>query len=259
MADIVVKNFDLYNTVFYWVSYNPVSLNTTYEQELNVAKSYYTTFTTSNIYGSQIDFFNKLAGQSVTSPGINFNITIQTMPLLWGKYWWEQLMYYTNYRVVTAVADSNPNLYTDFSESVGTLYYVSRNNSNQYLADKPFNRVIENLLIPNLNETITSFFVEVLSTSNINSNNINLSAAKYANNDLQSVINSNPALTGYINETYGWLSRLLPFNTIFIGNLITPYYWSVPINYENSTLQVDFSNASVSTNVQLTINNLKAT
>lgn len=258
MAETVVKTFDLYNTVFYWVSYNPVDVAENYSEELNVGKSYYSTFYSSNIFGSQIDFFNKLAGQDITSPNINFNTTIQEMPIYWGKYWWEQLMFYTNSNVVNAVSSSNPELYTEFSESIGTLYYISRNNSNQYASDKPYSRILDNLLIPGLDETITNFYIEVMDVFNTNNVEINLSAANYANTDLETMITSNVGLTSYINEYYGWLSQLLPFNTIFIGNLFVPYMWKTFISYENSTIEVDYSNNSISSPVQLTTENLKA-
>ncbi len=247
----VIRTYDLYNTTFYWLGYEIPS----FQIEQNVSQSYYWVFNSSNIIGSQIDFFNTLAGK--TNPGNVFtlNSTFARLPVLWQKYWWDEAMYYSHPLALSAIKIDSPDYYQLFSESVGTLYYLSRFNNLNNKQTVPYSLVIKHLLIPDLPESINSFYQTVnnLFVANISAigptgtdtapNNSNLIMA---DTDLTRRITSNLSLTAAINNLYSGISAFLPYNTTIEGNLLTPYYWGVSANCENSIINVGIDNTTIS-------------
>ena len=266
MSESVIKTFDLYNTTFYWSVFNDYpdgnywsSPEWEYSDVMSVAKAYYATDYSSNVIGHQVDFFNTLAG--ITTEGadstLNFNLRLTqslTGPdLLWGKYWWDELYFYANPLVRETVFSTAMDTYQYFSNSVGTLYYIGD-------LVVPYNYVIQDLLIPGLALELTNFFGKTLGYAAENSANVDLVGAGDPAADRQSVFDAGPDLKTYIDDSFEFLSGLLPFNNSFDGNLITPIEWSVDIPYEGTeyTLNVNFNNNATSAPVQLNFENLKA-
>ena len=268
MAD-VVQTFDLYNTTFYWNGYTIPNFTT----QLNVAQSYYIAQYSSNPIGSQIDFFGNLAGVSARNPVFTVNSTIDSLPYLWGRYWWEEAMYYSNSVVLSAITGLYPSYYQTLSESIGTLYYLTRFNNLKNQQTVPYSTVISPLLVPGISNSINSFY----STANnlfvtniaaigpngtdVSPNNSNLIMA---DTDLSRRITSNAGLTSTVNSLYPKLNRFLSYNNTIIGNLITPYNWSYIMVYENDqftgvsrTIAVDQTNTTISTQTQLPVSALK--
>ena len=274
MAETVVKTFDLYNTTFYWNGYSIPGFDT----QLKVAKAYYIAQQSSNVIGSQIDFFNELAGSVDQNPSFSINsvsatITIDSLPYLWGKYWWDEAMYYTSSTVLSAIANSKPLYYQIFSESVGSLYYISRFNNLKNTETIPFNTIIEPLLPAGISESTKDFYQVANSLFVTNIANIGPGTGTdvapansnliMADTDLNRRIASNDPLLTTVNNLYPALYRFLPFNTNVIGNLITPYSWTVIMPYEdsdtttNNTIAVDQTNTTTARTTQLSISALK--
>ena len=257
----VVKTFDLYNTTFYWKGYSQPG----YTTELSVAQAYYTVQYSSNPIGSQIDFFSQLANSSVPNPSFNLNgINLTTLPYLWSKYWWDEAMYYTNNVVLNALTTSFPFYYQSYSEVVGSLYYV---------ANAPYNILTSNLLIPGLSDIINKFYSTANSLFNTNISKIGPttidtdSAAgnlTLASTDLSRRVAGTNKIVNNINSLYPILSRYSSFNNNVVGNLITPYSWTTNIEYEDTstagdtTITVDMTNTTASTQTQLTTKTLQA-
>ena len=89
MSQTVIRTFDLYNTTFYWLGYAIPN----YQIEQSVAQANYFVNFSSNIIGSQIDFFNTLTGISAiqnTSNVFSLSVSYNNLPYLWQKYWWYQ-------------------------------------------------------------------------------------------------------------------------------------------------------------------------
>jgi hypothetical protein len=274
MAETVVKTFDLYNTTFYWNGYSIPGFDT----QLKVAKAYYIAQQSSNVIGSQIDFFNELAGLVDQNPSFSINsvsatITIDSLPYLWGKYWWDEAMYYTTSTVLSAITNSKPLYYQTFSESVGSLYYISRFNNLKNTETIPFNTLIEPLLPAGISEATKDFYQVANSLFVTNIANIGPGTGTdtapansnliMADTDLNRRIASNTLLLTTVNNLYPALYRFLPFNTNVIGNLITPYSWTVMMPYEdsetttNNTIAVDQTNTTTARTTQLPISALK--
>ena len=265
MSESVTKTFDLYNTTFYWSVFNDYpdgnywdSPEWEYSDVMSVAKAYYATDYSSNVIGHQVDFFNTLAG--ITTEGadsaLNFNLrltqSLTGTDLLWGKYWWDELYFYANPLVRETVFSTAMDTYQYFSDSVGTLFYID--------TAVPYNYVMDSLLIPGLASELTSFFGKTLGYAAENSANVDSVGAGAPTADTQSVYDAGPGLKTYINDSFQFLSGLLPLNNSFNGNLITPIEWSVDIPYEGTeyTLNVNFNNNATSAPVQLNFENLKA-
>lgn len=272
MSNIVVNTFDLYNTTRYWTGYNFPEYSTL----LQLASAYYFTQFSSNPYGSQIDFFKQLAGVESDNPTFqvtysNRALTIDTIPYLWGKYWWDRAIYYSNTTIYNQLTSVAYDYYQPFSESVGTLYYLSRVNNLQNSQTKPYSLVIESLLQPDVSETINSFYLSANSlfltnkayigpgtgtdTAPGSGSNSNLIQA---DTDLTRRITSNTSLTATVNNAYFNIYQFLPYNTTVVGNFLTPYFWGLSANCEGSTINVDVTNKNISTQLQLKTNELIA-
>jgi hypothetical protein len=262
MSDSVVKTFDLYNTTFYWNGYTMPE----YETELNVARAYYTAQYSSNPLGSQIDFFAELANEYNQNPVFTLSgTTIENLSYLWAKYWWEEAMYYSSTVVLSAITTKYPEYYQSFSESVGSLYYLSRFNNLQNTETIPYSTVIDSLLPPGLSDSIQTFYSEANSLfidnlQAIGDDGVNL---LMADADLTRRIASNVSLSATVNNLYPILYKFLPYNTSVIGNYFTPYNWYVQMPYEDfntilaRTISVDQTNTTISTQTQLSVSALK--
>lgn len=263
----VVRNFDLYNTTFYWNGYTGVP---TLSTELEVAKAYYIAQYSSNPIGSLVDFFASLAGQITPNPCFTVPLTINTMPYLWARFWWDEAMFYTLNFVTSAISVTYPNIYQTLSESIGSLYFISRVNNLLNEQTVPYNTLIDRLLLPavSLNvqsfyQTANSLFVSNISAigpigTDISPNNSNLIMA---DTDLNRMITANLGLTAAINTLYSSLSSFLSFNTIEIGNLIVPISWTTTLLYESqtNTITVDFKNRNINSSNQLELETLMYT
>ena len=251
---IEVRTFDLYNTTQYWEGYVVPG----YEIEQEVSQSFYATKFSFNPIGSVIDFF-----QTIPNTQLEY---------LWKKYWWDEAMYYSHPVALSAVKASDPDYYQDFSESVGTLYWLSRQNNLNNTATKPYSPVISALIKPEVVADVDAFYLiaNALFVSNVeyigpgtgtdtlpgSAGNSNLIMA---DTDLTRRITSNLSLTAAVNELYPDIYEFLPFNTTVIGNLFTPYYWSLSAYNETQLIYVDFTNTNINSIKQLTTADLVAT
>jgi hypothetical protein len=204
---------------------------------------------------------------------VSATITINSLPYLWGKYWWDEAMYYTSSTVLSAITNSKPLYYQTFSESVGSLYYISRFNNLKNTETIPFNTLIEPLLPAGISEATKDFYQVANSLFVTNIANIGPGTGTdtapansnliMADTDLNRRIASNTLLLTTVNNLYPALYRFLPFNTNVIGNLITPYSWTVMMPYEdsetttNNTIAVDQTNTTTARTTQLPISALK--
>lgn len=244
-----VRTFDLYNTTKYWVGYTIDE----YELEQIVAQQYYTVQFNSNPIGAAIEFF-------IAIPQISLNY-------FWKKYWWDEATYYSNPLILSGASLSASDYYQHFSESVGTLYYISRFNNLNNTQTKPYSPVISRLIRADISSAIDSFYSVANSLFAANIVNIGPTGTDISPNDgnlimadtdLTRRITSNNSLTAAVNSSYSSLSSFLPYNTNVIGNLLTPYYWQLSANNEDTSITVDFNNNNVNTIKQLTTHTLIA-
>lgn len=263
MATTVVNNFDVYNTTNYWLGYSIPG----YTVEQNITQIYYSTQFSSNIIGSQIDFFNSLAGNPISNPNFNsVGITLDDLPYLWKNYWWEEGIYYSHPIVKSNIFSVAPDYFQLFSESVGSLYFIAKNNNFSNTETVPFNTIISSLLVPGVSGIVASFYQ---SANNLFINNIqnigpgtgtditpNNEALIMADTDLERRISSNTVLAETVNELYPKIKDFLPINTDVIGNLIAPYSWRISANNEFTNINVDFINDNLENLQQLTVSTL---
>jgi hypothetical protein len=266
MATTVVKTFDLYNTNIYWYGYTFPG----YETEQSITKAFYSTQFSSNPIGSKVDFFKELAGDSQNNQVFSITTTIDELPVLWGKFWWDEAMYYS-YPSVYKLISADSLYYRTFSESVGTLYYLTAYNTNKNINTKIYNSIIDSLLVPGLSGSIAQFYstVNTLFINNIakigpgTGTDVSPGSAVngtliMANTDYGRRVDSSDSIIQSINDLYPQLANFLPFNTDIIGNLLTPYAWSVSATCEDVQINVDFTNTNTQNNKQLNTNTLIA-
>jgi hypothetical protein len=266
MATTVVRTFDVYNTSIFWYGYTFPG----FETEQYITKAYYLTQFSSNPIGSRVDFFKELEGISQNNQTFSITTTIDELPVLWGKFWWDEAMYYSSPTVYRLITEDSL-YYRLFSESVGTLYYLTAYNTNENTNTKIYNSIIDSLLVPGLSSSIIKFYTaantlfvnnierigpgtgtDVAPGSGVNGNLI------MANTDYERRVNSSDSILESINSLYPQLANFLPFNTNIIGNLLTPYAWSVSATCEDIDINVDFTNSNVQSYKQLTTNTLIA-
>lgn len=262
----IVKTFDLYNTTIYWYGYNFPGFQT----QQQVTQAYYFAKFSSNPIGSQVDFFKELTGVPQNNQVFTITTTIDRLPVLWGKFWWDEAMYYSHPAVYEIITENSP-YYRVFSESIGSLYYLTTYNTNNNNDTKTYNSIIDNLLVPGLSSSIAAFYstanslfvnniakigpgtgTDVTPGSAVNGTLI------MANTDYQRRLDSSESIVNSINDLYPQLSNFLPFNNTIIGNLLTPYSWSVSATCEDNNIQVDFTNSNINNFKQLTTKTLIA-
>lgn len=257
MATSVIRTFDLYNTTFYWLGYSIPE----YEIEQEVAQARYYVSFSSNIIGSEIDFYNRLGNiKNDNNSVFTLNTSLTSLSYLWKKYWWDEAMYYSHPITLNTIKQNIPSVYQDFSESVGSLYYISRLNNLNNTESVPYNTIITNLLPRGVSDSVNNFYLKansmfVTSTSNSASN----IAFNMANADLTRREDSNAGLVAVIANRYPNLVDFLPYSTESIGNLLTPYYWSVSANCEGNVIKLGINNTTIQTLVQPPTNTLIAT
>jgi hypothetical protein len=268
MAETVINTFDLYNTTRYWYGYNFPG----YTTEQQVASAYYATQFSSQPLGSQVDFFINLAEGSNSNIAFNvYNTTIDSLPYLWGKYWWDKAVYYSNSTVFNTLTARASEYYQPFSESVGSLYYISRVNNLQNEYTKVYNPIIAPLISLEISEAINTFytvandlflnnksFIGPGTGTDTNPGSGANGTLIQADTDLTRRITSNQPLTATINNIYSKIYMFLPFNTNVLGNQLTPFFWSLTANCENTTINVDFTNRDVIQPTQLVTGDLVA-
>jgi hypothetical protein len=275
MAENVVNTFDLYNTTNYWGGYNFPG----FPREQTVTFAYYTAQFSSNPVGSQVDFFREVAGNRQQNPSFSIlsttgsvsGYTIDTMPYLWGKYWWDHATYYSHPITYSIISQTDPAYYQVFGESAGSLYFLSYVNNLQNASTKCYNPIIETLLNINISTAIDAFY-SVANTLFL-TNKVNLGPGAgtdtapgtgpnatliQADTDLNRRIASLPGIKSKVNTLYPALSAFLLFNNVVIGNMVTPYTWSLSANCEGSDIFVDFTNRNTQSPKQLVTNDLKA-
>lgn len=261
----VVNNFDLYNTTNYWLGYSLPG----YTVEQNITQIYYSTQFSSNIIGSQIDFFNALAGNTVDNPVFTTTeVSLDELPYLWENYWWDEAIYYAHPAVKAGIFSTSPDYYQLFSETVGSLYFVSKTNNLSNTETIPYNAIITSLLPPGVSDSVTQFYQIVNNLFITNVENIgpgngtdtvpDNESLIMADTDLERRLSSTTTIQEKINGLYPKIKNLLPINTTVVGNLITPYNWSLSANVESTDISVDFINTNLLTNKQLTVTTLKA-
>lgn len=277
MADLVVNNFNLYNTTKYWTGYSFPG----YTTEQQVASTYYFIQFSSSPYGSQIDFFKELTGEINQNPTFQLNtlftqlsgqtISLETLPYLWSKYWWDKATYYSNsivYNTLTATASA---YYQGFSESIGSLYYISRVNNLQNTETKVYNIILKPFINQEISQAIDSFYITANALFLTNKAYIGPGTGTdtnpgtgqngtliQADTDLTRRITSNLSLTATVNNLYSKLYRYLPYNTEVIGNQLVPYYWGLSANCEQTPIIVDFTNRNIIDSTQLVTEDLIA-
>ena len=259
MATTVVRTFDLYNTSLYWNGYTFSG----YQTEQYITQSYYLTQFSSNPIGSKVDFFKELTGVPQNNQVFSITTTIDNLSVLWGKFWWDEAMYYSHPSVYELISANSP-YYRTFSESVGTLYYLTAYNTNNNADTKTYNSIIDDLLVPGLSSSIAAFYstVNTLFINNIakigpgTGTDVTPGSAVngtllMANTDYERRVNSSESILQYVNELFPQLANFLPFNTNVIGNLLTPYAWSVSATCEDIPINVDFTNTNTQPYKQL--------
>lgn len=232
MAEIIVRTFDLYNTTVLLPGYTI----TGYEKEFNLTRDYYSTDYSSNPVGSKVDFFTQLddpcSGVFNPNPIFNVGVGLSGLSPLWFEQWWDEAMYYSHPLVLEQLRSSNPSTYQSFSDSVGTLHYVSNSAT-------PINPVLNNKVPP-----------RILSNMSRLNRLLNIDLKAYTPTGFGPYTNKlNAQLTQYtsaantvkskVNQQFNSINRKLPLNVVQTGNLITPSTWKYDTKIQGVNTAVD--------------------
>ena len=243
MAQNVVKTFDYYNTLVLLPGYTVPG----YDDELGITKASYSTDFSSNPIGSKVDFYNHLNDPClfVYAPNPVFTIpkSLSALDPQWFNGWWDNAMFYSHPLVTQQLKEDNPDIYQDFSDSVGYLSYAPTTDDqtdptygNDAISPAIKSKIPNRLLdqINNLNSSVLGKFANFTPPGLGPIKNTFLSqvnAFKSTASSLQS------AITGDV----GALKNKLPFSTNLTGNLITPPNWSHSYNIEGIKSTVDIA------------------
>lgn len=218
MAEQVIRTFDLYNTSVLLPGYTIPE----YENEFGVTRAFYSTDFSSNPIGSKLDFFAQLddpcVGVLSANPIFAVPIGLSAMNPLWFDQWWDEAMFYSHPKVLEQLMLSNPQTFQEFSDSVGTNFFIADENSpvNPSLN----NKIPRNLLqqMSKLNKLINIDF-KAFTPPGIGPNTTKYTA------QLNQFTNSIANVKNIVNEKFANITRKLPMNVQQVGNLITPANW----------------------------------
>ena len=218
MAEQVIRTFDLYNTTVLLPGYNIPG----YEKQFDLTRSYYSTDFSSNSIGSKVDFFVQMddpcVGVLTPNPVFTVPIGLSGLDPLWFDQWWDEAIYYSHPNVLEQLQKSNPATYQNFSDSVGTLFYLSD-------PESPVNPVLNSKIPKNILARMTRLNSLV---------NIEYKAytptgfgpdTKRAASQLAQYTKSITNVKDIVNEKFSSIKRKLPLNVVQTGNLITPKNW----------------------------------
>lgn len=240
MAQAVVKTFDYYNTRIVLPEYSVPG----YEKETDLSRAYYSADFSSNPIGSKVDFFVQLRDPCVAiyapNPVFEVPVGLSGLSPQWFDGWWDDAMFYSHPRVKQQLTAANPDVYQDFSESVGSLSYVSTD------AD-PINPLLNSKIPPTVLAQMNSLNTKVKTNfstytpSGMGASNIALV------NQIQAFTNSVAKVRQTVEAGYGLLKNKLPFAVLLVGNLITPNDWKAGAKIEGISTAVDRINNIIKT------------
>ena len=237
----VVKNYDYYNSMKLLPGY----VLSGYEDEQGITKAYYSTDFSSDPIGSKADFFNHLNDPclDINDPSPVFTVpkSLTALDPQWFNGWWDNAMYYSHPLVKTAICATNPNIYQDFSDSVGYLGYTptSTDPTDPTYGNDAISSAITHKIPSNLLSLANGLNSSVCSSLKINTPNSLLSNSKTALNQIQALQNISTSLQSTLINQVGALKNKLPFATNLTGNLITPTNWSHSYNIGGIKTTVD--------------------
>ena len=236
MAQQVIKTFDYYNTLTLLPGYTVPG----YEDEQSIAKAEYSTDFSSNPIGSKIDFYNHLNDPclGIQDPNPVFTIpkSLSALNPQWFNGWWDNAMFYSHPLITDQLKLDNPQIYQDFSDSVGTLVYVptaedpndpAYGNDAISPAVTGAGKIPNNLLnqINSLNSSVLNKFNGFTPTGLGPLKGTFLNQVKAFKTGAASLQNAIPGKVGA-------LKNKLPFSVNLTGNLVTPTNWNHSINIE---------------------------
>jgi hypothetical protein len=243
-ATQVTRNYDYYNSTTLLPGY----ILSGREDEQSIAKAYYSTDFSSDPIGSKADFFNHLKDPclDINDPSPVFNIpkSLSALDPQWFNGWWDNAMYYSHPLVTASISASNPDVFQEFSDSVGYLSYTpteSDPNSPTYGNDAISSAIAHK--VPNkLLGLINGLNSNALANFKINAPGSVNSKSKTFLSQVQALQKVSSSLQQTLTDQVGGLKNKLPFATNISGNLITPTGWSHSYNVEGIKTAVNSIN-----------------
>jgi len=232
MAEQVIRTFDLYNTSVLLPNYNIPG----YENEFNISRAYYSTDFSSNPIGSKVDFFTQLddpcVGVLSANPVFTVPIGLSALNPLWFDQWWDEAMFYSHPLVLEQLKANNPNTFQDFSESVGTNYFVANSAApvNPSLNSKIPRNILEKM--SKLNSLLNTDY-KAFTPPGFGPNTSKLTS------QLKQFTNSIPSVKNIVNNKFPSINRKLPINVQQVGNLVTPPNWKLDTVVQGVNTAVD--------------------
>jgi len=243
-AQFVVQSIDYYNTLLTIPGYTVPG----YQDEQYITKAHYSTDFSSNPIGSKIDFFTHLNDPcvSIVAPHPIFTIPkpLSALDPQWFSGWWDQAMYYSHPLVKEQLSANYPNIYQDFSDSVGTLAYAP---TEQDYNSPAFGRDTINPSIQH--KVISDLFNEMDKLNNdmfklyqaATPKGLGLKSDTFLGQVLSRQSGSY-SVKLQVKGKFGALTAKLPLDTILGGNLNADPLWSNKSTINNIQAAVDKAN-----------------
>jgi len=243
-AQFVVKSVDYYNTLLTIPGYTVPG----YENEQYITNAHYSTDYSSNPIGSKIDFFTHLNDPciSIVTPHPVFTIPkpLSALDPQWFSGWWDEAMYYSHPLVRAQLSANYPNIYQDFSDSVGTLAYAPENpdyNSPSF-GRSTVNPSIQHKIIGDLFKEMDKLNNNMFKLYNdFSPKGLGLKNDSFLGQVLSQQAGAH-SIKLQMKGKFGALSVKLPMDTILGGNMNSDPLWSNNSTIEGITAAVDKAN-----------------
>jgi hypothetical protein len=243
-AQVVIQSVNYYNTLLTIPGYTVPG----YESEQYITKAHYSTDFSSNPIGSKVDFFVHLNDPcvSIVAPHPVFTIPkpLSALDTQWFNGWWDQATYYSHPLVRSQLSASYPNIYQDFSDSVGTLAYAPVNtdyNSPAFGRDT-INPSIQHKVIADLFREMDKLNNDMFKLySSFSPKGLGLKNNSFIGQVLSQQAGAH-SIKLQIKGKFGALTAKLPLDKILGGNLNSDPLWNADSTIKNINEKVDKAN-----------------
>lgn len=241
-ATQVIKTYDYYNTLTLLPGY----IMPGYEDEQNIARAHYSTDFSSNPIGSKVDFFVHLNDpcKAITDPNPVFSVpkSLSALDPQWFDGYWDNAMFYSHPLVTSQLTALHPDIYQNFSDSVGTLVYVPPEydpTNPEVFGRASVNSALSNKIPANLFGALDALNNDVFKLyDKFTPSKLGLTKNSFIGQVLAHQGTSNTLQLG-LKTRFGSLKVKLPFSTKITGNMFNPEDWAHKNVIEGINANVD--------------------
>ena len=216
-----------------------------YESELDITKAHYSTDFSSNPIGSKVDFFSHLNDPCLDefspNPIFTINKSLSSLDPQWFDGWWDQAMFYSHPLVTEQISANYPNVYRNYSDSVGFLTYASEETdpASPLYGNDAISPSLKSKIPTNILNNISGLHASIESTLSKFTPPGQGPKKTTLLTQIKAFSDASKGLQNIVANKAGVLKNKLPFSTNIKGNLLNNNNWNHKYKIEGLDTAVD--------------------